>query len=127
MDDETRPVILHECCICLMPCFLSENTWTENCGHVFHSCCIEEWAMINKSCPVCRRQLTYSSCKLCVHEHTPSFRSIAIYTYVLCCYVVFLPIIFLIIMEINVKNEQIHGDNIHSNNITQNYEPMYFT
>ena len=30
-----------------------------NCGHLFHSQCIEQWITVNARCPVCRKRLRF--------------------------------------------------------------------
>lgn len=44
-----------ECAICLDS--LDNNIHVLNCGHVFHKECLNNWAMIKSSCPLCRRYL----------------------------------------------------------------------
>jgi len=40
------------CSICLE--LLLKDTTTTQCGHVFHSSCIEAWHRIKPTCPTCR-------------------------------------------------------------------------
>lgn len=48
---------INECVICLND-FLETHTIRKlDCGHVFHSNCIEEWLNINIICPVCKQNV----------------------------------------------------------------------
>lgn len=50
----------HSCSICMEPIF-SENLRVLQCAHLFHTVCIERWALetaLSPSCPVCRTPLT---------------------------------------------------------------------
>ena len=49
----------HSCSICMEPIF-SENLLVLQCAHLFHTACIERWALetaLSPSCPVCRTPL----------------------------------------------------------------------
>jgi hypothetical protein len=43
-----------ECCICCSKYMKNEEYIKLECGHLFHSGCIEEWVKYKKNCPVCR-------------------------------------------------------------------------
>lgn len=44
------------CTICLIE-FDKEGTKLNNCGHIFHKDCLNEWLHYNDNCPLCRTQL----------------------------------------------------------------------
>ena len=44
------------CPICLDE-FQEKKMIKINCGHLFHSQCIEQWITVNARCPVCRKRL----------------------------------------------------------------------
>eukprot|EP00747_Dinoflagellata_sp_TGD_P140393 gnl/TRDRNA2_/TRDRNA2_176006_c0_seq1.p1 gnl/TRDRNA2_/TRDRNA2_176006_c0~~gnl/TRDRNA2_/TRDRNA2_176006_c0_seq1.p1 ORF type:complete len:340 (+),score=18.65 gnl/TRDRNA2_/TRDRNA2_176006_c0_seq1:64-1020(+) len=47
------------CAICLVEMSACEALDVlEVCGHVFHSCCIDEWLYVSNFCPLCRRQIS---------------------------------------------------------------------
>ncbi len=60
-----------ECPICLeivVFTLMSQNTQLQ-CGHWFHSKCIKQWFLINKTCPTCNQKGTVHDkmifCDLC--------------------------------------------------------------
>lgn len=47
-----------ECCICLAAFDASaEIREAQGCGHVFHGRCLGNWFAVNRTCPLCRRDL----------------------------------------------------------------------
>jgi len=47
-----------DCCICLAPFDAStEIREAPGCGHVFHGRCLGNWLAVNRTCPLCRRDL----------------------------------------------------------------------
>ncbi|CAO1442067.1 unnamed protein product [Diamesa hyperborea] len=45
-----------ECLICFHRLLARENnTFSTNCGHVYHKACIEDWVNQNQTCPHCRK------------------------------------------------------------------------
>ena len=65
-DESFRITVLEEkyggepenCAICLESLDMGCNL---DCGHFFHKNCLEEWGKYNKSCPVCRKSIKFSS------------------------------------------------------------------
>ena len=59
VDNETTPLLEEdqikndECVICL-DTMNTDNSKTLNCGHNFHTTCIESWNSIQITCPICR-------------------------------------------------------------------------
>jgi hypothetical protein len=37
--------------------FVHGPSLTLTCGHSFHRACIQQWALINRNCPICRKQV----------------------------------------------------------------------
>ena len=50
---DSSTLLNKECSICLES-FDTKNTIVLNCNHYFHRECINEWLLINNSCPICR-------------------------------------------------------------------------
>lgn len=50
-----------ECSICLEPIEGTSKSKTLECGHQFHSICINTWLYRVKNCPECRHCITYKS------------------------------------------------------------------
>lgn len=46
------------CSVCLNDIWVNDNPMVTKCGHVFHHNCLQEWNLINNSCPICRKELT---------------------------------------------------------------------
>ena len=46
-----------DCSICLDKITHKTDYLKTNCNHEFHLSCIDHWAQINNSCPLCRRQV----------------------------------------------------------------------
>jgi hypothetical protein len=42
----------HECAVCLTNC--TQETHTLDCGHVYHTTCIDKWLISHGTCPMCR-------------------------------------------------------------------------
>ncbi len=42
------------CPICLEN---TQKTYIIKCSHIFHTNCLEEWAKVSNSCPICRKEL----------------------------------------------------------------------
>ena len=53
---------MQQCPICTADMF-PETVCRLNCGHTFHSACVQYWKSINDSCPVCREPVQ------CQHAH----------------------------------------------------------
>ena len=49
---------LNDCSICLMKIKSTTKEKKLECGHYFHSKCIRQWSLYNKSCPNCRTTFT---------------------------------------------------------------------
>lgn len=49
------------CPICLQQIEAAEVVRQPPCSHVYHSTCIDSWALKNLSCPVCRADLSQSA------------------------------------------------------------------
>lgn len=49
------PVVDGVCSICQEP--LTSATRIRQCGHCFHSACIDQWFSMNPRCPVCRHDI----------------------------------------------------------------------
>merc|ERR1712113_117774 len=47
-----------ECCICIVDFDASAEIRKTNCGHLFHSKCLTGWLKVNRTCPLCRSDLT---------------------------------------------------------------------
>lgn len=47
---------LPQCCICLNK-IGKKNSITTECGHKYHSYCLDQWLELNNSCPYCRADL----------------------------------------------------------------------
>lgn len=48
-----------DCCVCLAAFDIcSEEIRLTHCGHVFHGKCLGNWLRVNRTCPLCRRDLT---------------------------------------------------------------------
>tara|TARA_Y200000002_G_scaffold157213_1_gene130018 strand:- start:674 stop:1180 length:507 start_codon:yes stop_codon:yes gene_type:complete len=47
-----------ECPICLDVVEDNEFIKLQNCTHVFHKYCIEEWKKVNNTCPLCRKNIS---------------------------------------------------------------------
>jgi len=55
-----------ECAICLQHFSAGELISRTACskrGHVFHTCCVQEWLRSQATCPLCRQSLTSEACK----------------------------------------------------------------
>uniref|UniRef100_K4AYN5 RING-type domain-containing protein n=1 Tax=Solanum lycopersicum TaxID=4081 RepID=K4AYN5_SOLLC len=47
------------CAVCLYDVISGENCRKlPKCGHVFHVECVDAWLQSNRTCPLCRRQVT---------------------------------------------------------------------
>jgi len=56
MEEVVARIPDQECPICLEK--NEEEKWVKiKCGHNFHSICIKNWIVIQKSCPICRQNL----------------------------------------------------------------------
>ncbi|KAL3380964.1 hypothetical protein AABB24_001217 [Solanum stoloniferum] len=48
------------CAVCLYEVISGENCRKlPKCGHVFHAECVDTWLQRNRTCPLCRREVTY--------------------------------------------------------------------
>lgn len=54
---EGCPLVGEICSICLAPFSLGEQLKSPSCCHYFHGACLEEWLLINASCPLCKTRL----------------------------------------------------------------------
>jgi hypothetical protein len=58
------------CSICLNEVRSTRKNPPIRCGHIFHSCCIQEWRNKGKNtCPVCRKVFDASHFKVTVSIH----------------------------------------------------------
>ena len=51
-----------ECSICYEPIYYKSNAFLTDCGHSFHTSCINEWIIFSclaGKCPVCRQDMGY--------------------------------------------------------------------
>jgi hypothetical protein len=46
-----------ECCVCLAAFDTSQEIRVTSCGHAFHGRCLGNWLKVNRTCPLCRRDL----------------------------------------------------------------------
>ena len=55
-----KPVAMTECCVCLCDMDPTEkgSVVVTNCGHTFHSDCIDQCLLCNNKCPLCRAEIT---------------------------------------------------------------------
>jgi len=44
----------YDCAICMCDMLGDKNTKLE-CGHEFHSVCVDPWIQANRTCPMCRK------------------------------------------------------------------------
>ncbi|KAK9765946.1 hypothetical protein K7432_005324 [Basidiobolus ranarum] len=63
-DDITEVANLSEedatCCICLEEYEDGENLREMRCLHYFHVTCIDEWLKLNRTCPLCKRDIEFN-------------------------------------------------------------------
>ena len=45
------------CCICLNNYEVSQPLRVLPCGHHFHKECVDEWLLVNSTCPTCRKSI----------------------------------------------------------------------
>lgn len=45
------------CCICLNEYELQQELRVLPCAHHFHKDCVDEWLMVNSTCPTCRTSI----------------------------------------------------------------------
>eukprot|EP00927_Polykrikos_kofoidii_P027163 TRINITY_DN24002_c0_g1_i2.p1 TRINITY_DN24002_c0_g1~~TRINITY_DN24002_c0_g1_i2.p1 ORF type:complete len:352 (+),score=49.63 TRINITY_DN24002_c0_g1_i2:123-1178(+) len=50
-----------ECCICLTPFSAESPIRATTCDHTFHEKCLGNWLCVNRTCPLCRFDLTQQS------------------------------------------------------------------
>lgn len=118
--NENELMMANECCICLMLCTSHEKVWSEPCGHTFHSACIEEWAMINQTCPVCRNELSYYSRRLCMTDMCILLRRVYAISCCLFGYCIFCSFVLILSVYFPIK------DHTRTNNITD-HTYYYYT
>ena len=49
----TRDARVH-CCVCMEDCADGEDGRRLRCSHEFHAACVDRWLRDNRSCPVCK-------------------------------------------------------------------------
>jgi len=47
-----------ECAICIDDFTVGDELRRLPCGHSFHRACVDKWLMIDKTCPLCKRDVT---------------------------------------------------------------------
>eukprot|EP00644_Phytophthora_capsici_P001339 jgi/Phyca11/542817/estExt2_Genewise1Plus.C_PHYCAscaffold_100213 len=45
------------CCICLNDYEASQSLRVLPCAHHFHKECVDEWLLVNSTCPTCRKSI----------------------------------------------------------------------
>ena len=78
------------CIICFEP-IEKKYSFTDTCEHTFHKKCIEDWAKLQNTCPVCRKELTYSSWALTFHRNMPTKKEIIRCSSIVCGFLIFIP------------------------------------
>lgn len=78
------------CIICFEP-IEKKDSFTDTCEHTFHKKCIEDWAKLQNTCPVCRKELTYSSWALTFHRNMPTKKEIIRCSSIVCGFLIFIP------------------------------------
>ncbi|ORX91876.1 hypothetical protein K493DRAFT_339083 [Basidiobolus meristosporus CBS 931.73] len=48
------------CCICLEEYVDGEKLREMRCAHYFHVSCIDEWLQLNRTCPLCKRDMEFA-------------------------------------------------------------------
>lgn len=51
------------CSICLNEMVVGESVKKVSCKHLFHQVCLDEWLLINNSCPSCRQKPSSNNTK----------------------------------------------------------------
>lgn len=55
-DEDAKQTQGDDCIICFYPMDIKPTTKT-NCGHKFHTECLEKWKSKKNTCPICRKPL----------------------------------------------------------------------
>jgi hypothetical protein len=60
-DTESKESDIMSCCICMIAFKTSEDVRTLPCLHIYHTKCIDKWLLRNRTCPICKFDITQNS------------------------------------------------------------------
>ena len=91
---------MSECSICLESYRSGQEVSILACSHEYHSSCIGEWMLKNRSCPMCRKDI----------HNQPQFVTLLIWFYFFVCFfefiVVYVCVVVVVGCVVNTKNQR---------------------
>jgi len=60
-DSKESEADIMSCCICMIAFKTSEDVRTLPCLHIYHTKCIDKWLLRNRTCPICKFDITQNS------------------------------------------------------------------
>lgn len=128
---ETQPLCnnkkmnLDNVCIICFEHIKKKDSFTDTCLHTFHKKCIEDWAKIQNTCPVCRKELTYSSWALTFHRNMPEKKEIIRCSIIVCSFLIFIPTL-LYINSFEKNNDLNYNNTTYDDNEFPEYKTDSF-